>query len=173
MTHPSSTIHRQRGAALVVGMVLLLALTVMAIAGMSTASLELMMAGNEQYRGRAFQAAEVGVEQAYRFSTFNAVTGFFESRAGAVPNMNPDTYAWTVTMPTGNGTSTPVIGNSVDKFWTFHFSISSTGTSARNSTATNTQEVSIIANQDTTLLPLGIQPTSPPPPTGCTADQLC
>src|SRR5512134_4057674 len=54
----------QSGAALVVGLLLLLVLTILAISGMTTASLELQMAGNEQYQERAFQAAETGIEQA-------------------------------------------------------------------------------------------------------------
>ena len=48
----------QRGAALVVGLLLLLVLTILAISGMTTATLELQMAGNRQYQERAFQAAE-------------------------------------------------------------------------------------------------------------------
>jgi type IV pilus assembly protein PilX len=55
---------RQSGAALVVGLLLLLVLTILAISGMTTATLELQMAGNEQYQERAFQAAESGIEQA-------------------------------------------------------------------------------------------------------------
>jgi type IV pilus assembly protein PilX len=56
--------NRQSGAALVVGLLLLLVLTILAISGMTTASLELQMAGNEQYQERAFQSAEAGIEQA-------------------------------------------------------------------------------------------------------------
>jgi hypothetical protein len=49
---------RQNGAALVVGLLLLMVLTLLAISGMNTASLELVMAGNTQYQQNAFQAAE-------------------------------------------------------------------------------------------------------------------
>ena len=56
--------HRQSGAALVVGLLLLLVLTILAISGMTTATLELQMAGNEQYQERSFQSAEAGIEQA-------------------------------------------------------------------------------------------------------------
>jgi type IV pilus assembly protein PilX len=55
---------KQSGAALVVGLLLLLVLTILAISGITTATLELQMAGNEQYQERAFQAAEAGIEQA-------------------------------------------------------------------------------------------------------------
>ena len=60
----------QNGAALVVGLLLLLVLTILAISGMSTATLELQMAGNEQYQERAFQFAEAGVEQAMAAGVF-------------------------------------------------------------------------------------------------------
>jgi len=52
---------RERGAALIVGLVLLLALTVLAVSTMRTASLELLMAGNTQFREDAFQMAETAV----------------------------------------------------------------------------------------------------------------
>ena len=54
--------HRQQqnGAALIVGLVLLLVLTVLAVSTMSTASLEIAMAGNHQFSENAFQLAETG-----------------------------------------------------------------------------------------------------------------
>lgn len=54
---------RQRGAILVVGLVLLLVLTVLGISTMNTASLELAMAGNDQFSENAFQLAESGIDQ--------------------------------------------------------------------------------------------------------------
>lgn len=65
---------RQRGAALVVGLILLLVLTVLAISGMTTAALQLQMAGNEQFQERAFQFAEAGIEQAMEAGVFNTTT---------------------------------------------------------------------------------------------------
>ncbi len=54
----------QSGAALVVGLVLLVVITVLAISGMNTATTELAMARNDQNYEYAFQAAESGLEQA-------------------------------------------------------------------------------------------------------------
>src|SRR5207237_9410639 len=54
---------RQRGAALVVALLLLLVITLLAVAGMNSAAVEFVMAGNEQHRQNAFQAAETGIEQ--------------------------------------------------------------------------------------------------------------
>ncbi len=57
-----NTYEKQRGAALVVSLILLLVLTIIAIVGMSTATLELAMAGNMQYQNSAFEAADSIVE---------------------------------------------------------------------------------------------------------------
>lgn len=56
------TITAQRGASLVVSLILLLVLTILGIVGMSTATLELAMAGNMQYQNSAFEAADSIVE---------------------------------------------------------------------------------------------------------------
>lgn len=68
---------RQNGAALVVGLILLVVVTVLAISGMNTATTELAMARNDQNYENAFQAAETGLEQAIsqgRFNTLGNVT---------------------------------------------------------------------------------------------------
>jgi len=55
---------RQDGAALVVGLILLVVITILAISGMNTATTELAMARNDQNYERAFQAAETGLAAA-------------------------------------------------------------------------------------------------------------
>lgn len=68
---------KQSGAALVVGLILLVVVTVLAISGMNTATTELAMARNNQNYENAFQAAETGLEQAIsqgRFNTAGNVT---------------------------------------------------------------------------------------------------
>lgn len=55
---------KQNGAALVVGLVLLVVVTVLAVSGMNTATTELAMARNDQNYENAFQAAEAGLDQA-------------------------------------------------------------------------------------------------------------
>ena len=54
--------NKQHGAALVVGLILLVIITVLAISGMNTATTELAMARNDQNYENAFQAAETGLE---------------------------------------------------------------------------------------------------------------
>lgn len=64
---------KQRGAALVVGLVLLVVVTVLAISGMNTATTELAIARNDQNYENAFQAAETGLEWALSQGFFKAV----------------------------------------------------------------------------------------------------
>src|SRR2546430_17058244 len=70
----------QRGAALVVALLLLLVITLLAVAGMNSAAVEFVMAGNEQHRQNAFQAAETGIEQTI------VTGGFLPPAARAGPN---------------------------------------------------------------------------------------
>ena len=64
---------RQNGAALVVGLILLVVVTVLAISGMNTATTELAMARNDQNYENAFQAAETGLEQAIAQNQYNTL----------------------------------------------------------------------------------------------------
>ena len=61
----------QQGAALIVGLVLLVVITVLAISGMNTATTELAMARNDQNYENAFQAAETGLENSMGQGAFN------------------------------------------------------------------------------------------------------
>ncbi len=56
--------NRQQGAALVVGLLLMVVITVLAVSGMNTATTELAMARNDQAYEDAFQAAETGLATA-------------------------------------------------------------------------------------------------------------
>ena len=67
--------HKQQGAALVVGLILLVVITVLAISGMNTATTELAMARNDQNYENAFQAAETGLAQALGQGAFNTLAG--------------------------------------------------------------------------------------------------
>jgi type IV pilus assembly protein PilX len=66
---------KQQGAALVVGLLLLVVITVLAISGMNTATTELAMARNDQNYENAFQAAETGLENALAQGTFDTLAG--------------------------------------------------------------------------------------------------
>ncbi len=66
---------RQNGAALVVGLILLMVITILAISGMNTATTELAIARNDQNYESAFQAAETGLERALSQGAFNTLQG--------------------------------------------------------------------------------------------------
>ena len=137
--------NRQRGAALVIGLLLLLVLTILGISGMNSASVEFIMAGNDQYRSNAFQAAEAGIEQSIIVGTFNpgAVS---PPVAGTVPNTTPpDNFTSSILSPLGAAPQPAIWGNSWNSFSTYHFEIQSTGTSSRNSRTTHQQGIAVIA----------------------------
>ncbi len=64
---------KQNGAVLVVGLILMVVMTVLAISGMNTATTELAMARNDQNYENAFQAAETGLEVALAQGRFNTL----------------------------------------------------------------------------------------------------
>ena len=130
---------RQSGAALVIALILLVALSLMAISSMNTASLDLIMAGNEQYRGRAFAAAEAGIERAMKAGTFNS--GADSSQSSTSTGSGSDSYSYTITRPNSGALEPPPLGNSEGTFGTVYFRITSTGTSERGTTAQSRQEL--------------------------------
>src|SRR4051812_10149488 len=87
-------VKHQSGAALVVALILLVALSLMAISSMNTATLDLIMAGNEQYRTRAFQASEAGIQHAFSDGTFDTSLPF--NQAATKTGLDTDTYAFTI-----------------------------------------------------------------------------
>jgi type IV pilus assembly protein PilX len=154
---PIASKHAQRGAALVVGMLLLLVLTLLAISGMNTASLELAMAGNLQYRENAFRAAETGIEQALVLGMFNPsdpAQRLPETDGATTPVGDSGDHFFAMIEPELAGAAQPAIwGSSWDSFSTYHFRIDSNGASARNAVVTTVQGVAVIAPWDSTVTP--------------------
>jgi type IV pilus assembly protein PilX len=60
------TLNKQKGVALVVGLVMLLVLTIMGISSMSNTTLQLKIAGNTQCKNVSFQTSLSGTEFALR-----------------------------------------------------------------------------------------------------------
>lgn len=81
----------QRGAALVVGLILLVIVTVLAISGMNTATTELAMARNDQNYENAFQAAETGLEMALARGNFDTTGMSIGTQWMDVPDRAHDT----------------------------------------------------------------------------------
>lgn len=137
------TARNQRGAALVIGLVLLLVLTLLAITGMNTATSELIMAGNEQYRENAFRAAEAGIERAVSLLSTVPQSGtpVVESDI-PVPGANAGEEFTTSSRYVGDDLNLP--GFSAGKFVGFHYEITSTGVSARNANSRQVQGAFVI-----------------------------
>ncbi len=70
------TANRQQGAALVIGLILLVVLTILAVSGVFTSTMELRMVRNTQSQERAFQAAEVAIEDALANPVISTSAGF-------------------------------------------------------------------------------------------------
>lgn len=139
---------RQRGAALVIGMILLMVLTLLAISGMNTATVELQMAGNMQYSQNAFQAAETGIEITMQTIVPNTGTAATIERT-ALPGTAVEEYESVTRHNAANGVTDVLTGGysmgvSTSSFKSYHFDITSTGTSARNARVVNTQSFFVI-----------------------------
>jgi type IV pilus assembly protein PilX len=141
---------RQRGAALVVGLIMLVVLTILAITGMNVASTELVMAGTEQDRVRAFSAAETGVERAARVVGDVGTTPGTEVTVAATDvegsSVNASTGAAseqyeTTTRYRGQNSICP--GSTQSDVVAYHYEIESEGTAARGATSVHTQGVYI------------------------------
>lgn len=66
--------HKQKGAVLIVSLLLLLVTTMLGITSMSTTVMEEKMAGNSRQKQLAFQAAEAGLRQAETWLNTNITT---------------------------------------------------------------------------------------------------
>jgi type IV pilus assembly protein PilX len=142
---------RQNGAALVVGLILLMILTLLAISGMNGATLELQMAGNAQFSENAFQAAETGIEEAMREARLNGVNtaNIDPEVTEAVGDSQTDQYSIVTRHNVDNGvTKVPAGGFSMGVgkgFSAYHFDVTSTGTSSRDATETHVQGFYVVA----------------------------
>jgi Tfp pilus assembly protein PilX len=89
-----SSVRLQSGAALVVGLIMLLVLTLLGLASMQTTSLQERMASNYDQRNLAFQLAETGLRFAER-EYWDAL------RAGMVPPLSgdPNVMGWPAACP--------------------------------------------------------------------------
>jgi type IV pilus assembly protein PilX len=129
MNNYMPTKSRQSGAALIVSMVMLMVLTMLAISTMSTASLEVTMAGNDQYSENAFQLAETGLDQYIATVAVNP---------GCANTLNPDVCDIAVTNVTEMGGSYQAqasylndfdgcAGSSKGLLASYHFEVQATG----------------------------------------------
>ena len=160
MTMKNLSIKRsQHGAALIVGLILLVVITVLAVSGMNTATTELAMARNDQNNENAFQAAETGLEQAVAQGSFSTVAPVILPEQ--IINAGHDVINVTITFE--NATMVPDrafslgVGSGIAAY---HFNAVSTaesrrivggGTTDRDASAVHTQAFYKIGPESSTL----------------------
>ena len=145
------SMRHQRGAALVVGLILLMVLTVLAISGMNTATTELALAQNTQYFENAFQAAESGIEEVLS----RPDTDWNLTAAGVtIPRRNVTTTA-TVETSVVFQVAGPVLEvdrpSSLGTFEALHFDATADAESTRGATALHRQGFYHIAPKSPTF----------------------
>jgi hypothetical protein len=156
------------------GILLLLALTVLGLAGLATAVLELRMAGNTQFQERAFQAAEYAIEQAlaspdlgtaYTYSSPKVVP--VSGSPSALPGSPSDTYAYRLYYDAALG-GTPLPGGAGIGLEAYHFVIEATGKSARGASDTHVQGFYLVGPAGS---PASVRPRACPAGPGNCASQ--
>jgi type IV pilus assembly protein PilX len=139
---------RQGGATLIIGLVLLLVMTLLAVSVMNGATFGLTMAGNAQYGENAFQLAETGVEVAINDGPFSVSGGPKLVALTAVTDLDGNDIGQ-YQAQTAYQECTPAMGFSedagtADSFKAYHFQITSTGTSARAAQSAHTQDFFLV-----------------------------
>ena len=130
---------RQSGVALIVALVVLVAVTVVTTSAMSTATLQIVMAGNVTSYDLAFQAASSGIDLAI------ARGGFSVESPGALPltRLGDGASAAAATIVFSEATPVPgaafSLGEGFAGLQAFHFEIAAVGTGPRNAVSTQRQ----------------------------------
>ncbi|MEJ0035614.1 MAG: PilX N-terminal domain-containing pilus assembly protein [Gammaproteobacteria bacterium] len=136
MNHPS-----QRGAALVIALLLLVVLTLLATTSMRTAVAELWMAGSERFHRKAVEAASAGVEAA--IARLRASAGGVGDETSIDGGSADAPYTATIRRA---GTEASLPGSSTEKFVGEHFEIESTGSASRGALEEQVQGVLVISS---------------------------
>jgi type IV pilus assembly protein PilX len=145
MNGMTSGYQRQKGAALVVGLILLVILTILAVSGVFTSTMELRMVRNTQSQERAFQAAEVAIEDALANPVLSTSAVFTVDPPIDVPNSAGDEYSYTLQFvgqtPLGTGMTGYSIGSA---FQAYHFQVDATGTGPDSAVSNHTQSFYVV-----------------------------
>lgn len=136
--------HRQQGAALVVGLILLVVLTILAVSGVFTANMELRMVRNTQSQERSFQAAEVAIEDALANPVLSTSAGFNQATT-AVPNVPGDTYSYQLQFVGQTTLGTGMTGYSIGSaFNAYHFQVDATGNGPYSAVSNHSQSFYVV-----------------------------
>lgn len=154
---PITPRNKQSGAALVVGLLLLVVITVLAVSGMNTATTELAIARNDQGYENAFQAAETGLEAAIAQGQFNTVanTTLTHTITGTSNSYNAEVQFEDETLVPDRAFSLGV-GSGISAYHFLATSVaesrrSTAGTTDRDSSAIHTQAFYIVGPESPTL----------------------
>lgn len=140
----SPTVKTQRGAVLIVGLVLLIVITVLGVSGMNSAVLELTMAGNRQFHQEAFQAAESGIDIVL------AQRNYLTSNTTTLPETPLDDGSYSTQAAAVFVENTPVpddafsMGVNAGAIQAFHFDISAVGRGPANASSTHNQSFYVV-----------------------------
>ncbi|MBN8430342.1 hypothetical protein JF535_05675 [Microbulbifer salipaludis] len=99
--HSQSTLSRQRGMTLIVGLIMVLLMTVVGMAAIRGSGMQELMSGNMRDRNLAFQSAEAGLREGEELLTGATIPLFDGSIVGLVPSIDGssgtgfwETYGW-------------------------------------------------------------------------------
>jgi type IV pilus assembly protein PilX len=141
---PIANLRKQSGAALIVGLVLMVLITALAISGMNTATTELALARSDQIHEYAFQAAETGLEDILASDSLTTTGNLATSRTiNAQDSVNGEVVfeGWSIvpdkaySLGTGSGIAA------------YHFIGTATATSRRDPDGTTNRDAEAVHSQ--------------------------
>lgn len=139
---------RQKGAVLVMALVILVVLTILGVTVMNTTSLGEKMAGNLQEATRAFQASESGVEHSFQDGTKLASLVYPGQSTSETLTIGSSTAVVKTTYTQRGNKPKRALDRaniySITDFGTANFELQSTGTTTTSAKAVVTQGVSQI-----------------------------
>jgi type IV pilus assembly protein PilX len=134
----SAPLAAQRGATLIVGLVLLLVLTVVGVSGMNTATMEINMAANTQFQQDAFQMTEDGID------TVIGTRDYTTDGARTLEFTGDPSYDRRAVTTYRMNTDVPDAAFSSDEVEAFHFDVNSIGRGPRNAQSQHTQSFYVV-----------------------------
>lgn len=138
----------QSGAALVVGLILMLVLTVLGVSGMTVSVFGLTMASNAQFQQGTFQAAENGIDFTIENANLNTTATQNFSPAYSDDNYAADTeMTWQGTTPYLHASFS--VGEDEGSVAAYHFDVVSTGTGPDGARSVHTQSFYIAGPPNT------------------------
>lgn len=144
LSPPLTSPRHQSGAALVIGLILLLVLTILAVSGVVSSTLELRMAGNQQQQERAFQAAEVAVEQALASPMLSTTAADVQALTTA-PGSTVDQYEYRLEYAGEAAIGPGLPGYSLgSSFTAYHFAVDARGVSTGGAESRHAQGFYIV-----------------------------